>query len=75
MSQGQRSRSQFKSQGQFSGVQRSILGAWLCLTSAAKSNNHNCGAKKSRYQSKVFDCVSVMSGYMRIIARMRSIGF
>ncbi len=31
--------------------------------------------KKSHYQSKVFVCVSVISGRMRIIARMRSISF
>ncbi len=37
------------------------------LPSAAKSN-------KSHYQFKVFVCVSVISGRMRIIARMRSIG-
>ncbi len=37
------------------------------LPSAAKS-------KKSHYQFKVFVCVSVISGSMRIIARMRSIG-
>ncbi len=38
------------------------------LPSAAKGN-------KSHYQSKVFVCVSVISRHMRIIARMRSIGF
>ncbi len=38
------------------------------LPSAAKSN-------KSHYQSKVFVCVSVISGRMQIIAQMRSIGF
>ncbi len=38
------------------------------LPSAAKSN-------KSHYQSKVFVSVSVISGRMRIIVRMRSIGF
>ena len=32
-------------------------------------------AKKSHYQSKVFVCVPVISGCMRIIARMRSTGF
>ncbi len=37
------------------------------LPSAGKSN-------KSHYQFKVFVCVSVISGRMRIIARMRSIG-
>ncbi len=37
------------------------------LPSAAKSN-------KSHYQVKVFVCVSIISGHMRIIARMRSIG-
>ncbi len=38
------------------------------LPSAAKSNT-------SHYQFKVFVCVSVISWHMRIIARMRSIGF
>ncbi len=38
------------------------------LPSAANSN-------KRHYQSKVFVCVSVISRRMRIIARMRSIGF
>ena len=51
-------------QDQFSGAQRSILGARLCaavdirgsaLPSAVKSN-------KSHYQSKVFVCVSIISG-------------
>ncbi len=37
------------------------------LPSAAKGN-------KSHYQFKVFVCASVISGRMRIIARMRSIG-
>ena len=32
-------------------------------------------AKKSHYQSKVFVCGSVISGRMRIIAQMQSIGF
>ena len=47
----------------------------LALPSAAKSNNCKFGAKKSHYQSKVFVCVSVTSGRMRIIAQIRSIGF
>ena len=38
------------------------------LPSAVKSN-------KSHYQSKVFVCVSIISGRIRIIARMQSIGF
>ncbi len=38
------------------------------LPSAAKSN-------RNHYQSNVFVCVSVISWRMRIIARMRSIGF
>ncbi len=38
------------------------------LPSAAKSKNH-------RYQSKMIVCVSVISRRMRIIVRMRSIGF
>ncbi len=46
-------------------VSQSALSA---LPSAAKSN-------KSHYQSKVIVCVSVISWRMRIIARMRSIGF
>ncbi len=33
-----------------------------------KSNKNHC-------QSKVFVCVSIISGRMRIIARMQSIGF
>ena len=37
------------------------------LPSATKSNNYH-------YQSKVIVCVSVTSGRMRIVARMRSIG-
>ena len=45
------------------------------LPSATKSNNHKFGAKKSHYQPTVFVCVSVISGRMRIIARMQSIGF
>ncbi len=32
-------------------------------------------SNKNHYQSKVFVCVSIISGRMRIIARMRSIGF
>ena len=35
------------------------------LPSAAKSN-------RSHYQSKVFFCMSVISGYMQIITQMRS---
>ena len=65
--QGQRSRSssrvKFKGQGQFSGAQRSILGARLCQVQQP--------AKKSHYQSKVFVCVSVISGRVRIIAQNR----
>ena len=38
------------------------------LTSAVKSN-------KNHYQSKVFICVPIISGHIRMIARMRSIGF
>ncbi len=50
--------------------------SWLCaavdnrgsaLPSAAKSN-------KNHYQFKMFVCVSVISGRMWIIARMRSFG-
>ena len=38
------------------------------LPSAAKSNRRH-------YQSKVIVCVSVISGRLRVIARMQSIGF
>ena len=38
------------------------------LPSAAMSNSHH-------YQSKVIVCVSVISWRLRIVARMRSIGF
>ncbi len=45
------------------------LSVWMSVCAlTAKSNN-------SHYQSKVFVCVSVISGRRRIIARMRSIGF
>ncbi len=37
------------------------------LRTSSKSNKSHC-------QCKVFVCVSVISGHMRIIARMRSIG-
>ncbi len=37
------------------------------LPSAVKSN-------KNHYQSKVFVCVSIISGRMRIITRMQSVG-
>ncbi len=40
----------------------------VCVRSPVKSN-------RNHYQSKVFVCVSVISWRMRIIARMRSIGF
>ncbi len=40
----------------------------LALPSAAKTN-------KSHYQSKVFVCVSLISGCMQIILWMRSIRF
>ncbi len=32
-------------------------------------------SNKNHYQSKMFVCVSIISGRMRITARMRSIGF
>ncbi len=60
MGQGQRSRPNFWC------AAVDIRG--LALSSAAKSI-------KSHYQSKVFVCVSVIRGCIRIIARMRSIGF
>ncbi len=54
-------------QGQISGYAAvDIRGS--ALPSAAMSNNHH-------NQSKVIVCVSVISGRLRIIARMRSIGF
>ncbi len=56
-----------KGQGHISGMQRSILGARLCRVHQR--------AKKSHYQSKVFVCVSVISGRVRIIVRMWLIGF
>ena len=59
MGQGQRSRST---------VWRAAVDIrGLALPSAAKSN-------RSHYQFKVFVCVSLISGRMRIIVRMRSIG-
>ncbi len=60
MGQGQMSRSTFRR------AAVDIRGS--ALPSAAKSDG-------SHYQSKVFVCVSVFSRHMRIIARMRSIGF
>ncbi len=60
MGQGQRIRSNFWR------AAVDIRGS--ALPSAAKSN-------KSHYQSEVFVCVSVINRHMRIIARMRSIGF
>ncbi len=60
MGQGQRPRSDFWR------VAVDIRGS--ALPSAAKSN-------KSHSQSKEFVCVSVIRGHLRIIARMRSIGF
>ncbi len=46
---------------------KQILGARLCRVQQPAKNSH--------YQSKVFVCVSVISGRVRIIARRRSIGF
>ena len=68
-----RSRSKVKVRGQ---GQRSRSNFWCAavdiwgsaLPSAAMSSNHH-------YQSKVIVGVSVISGRLRIIARMRSIGF
>ncbi len=60
MGQGQRSRSVFWR------VAVDIRGS--ALPSAVKCN-------RKYYQSKVFVCASIISGHMRIIARMRSIGF
>ncbi len=59
-SQGQMSRSTFRC------AAVDIRGS--ALPSAAKSN-------RSHYQSKVIVCVSVKSRRVRLIARMRSIGF
>ncbi len=56
-----------KGQGQISGA-HSVDIRGSALPSAAKSN-------KSHYQSKVFVSLSVISGRMRIIMQMRSIGF
>ena len=58
--QGQRSRSTFRH------AAVDIRGS--ALPSAAKSN-------WSHYSLEVFVCVSVISWHMRVIARMRSIGF
>ncbi len=62
-----------KGQGQGHGSRSNIWRAAVnirgsALPSAAKSKNHH-------YQSKVIVCVSVISGRLQIIARMRSIGF
>ncbi len=46
------------------------LSVRLCALSRLNRLTYN----KSHYQFKVFVCVSVISGHMRIIARMRSIG-
>ncbi len=67
-----RSKVRVKDQGQRSGSRSNFRGAavdnrGLALPSAAKSN-------KSHYQFQVFVCVSVISGCLRIIARMWSIG-
>ncbi len=66
--QGQRSRSRSwvkaKVQGQISDTQRSILGARLCRVQQRATDPY--------YQSKGIVCVSVISGCMRIIARMWS---
>ena len=53
-----------RGQGQRSGS-RSILGAQLCRVQQ----------NRSHYQSKVIVCMSVISRRVRLIARMRSIGF
>ena len=62
-----------KGQGQGHGSRSNVWHAAIeirgsALPSAAKSN-------KSHYQSKVFVCVSLISGCMQIIGQMRSIGF
>ena len=62
-----------KGQGQGHGSRSTFCSAAVdirdsALLSAAKRN-------RCHYQSKVFVCVSVISGHMLIIARMRSIGF
>ncbi len=53
-------------QGQISGAQRSIIGARLCRVQQR--------AIRVITSLKAFVCASVISGRMRIIARMRSIG-
>ncbi len=66
--QGQRSRSKVGVKVKFLAVKfPAVDNRGSALPSAAKSN-------KSHYQFKVFVCVSVISGHMRIIASMRSIG-
>ncbi len=60
-----RGQGQMSGQGQFSGVQQSMIGARLCRVQQRAM---------SHYQFKVFVCVSVISGRVRIITRMLSIG-
>ncbi len=69
LGQRQRSGSRVKGQGHQSRSKVNIRGS--ALISAAKSAKSN----KSHYQSNVFVCVSLISGRMKIIARMRSISF
>ncbi len=67
--QGHRSgsRVKVKGQGQLSGAQWSILGARRCRVQQ--------GAIGVITSFQAFVCVFVISGRMRVIARMRSIGF
>ena len=46
----------------------------ICLSPLSRMNRA-VKSNKSHYQSKVFVCVSIFSGRMRIIAQMRSISF
>ncbi len=56
--------------------QRSKSNFW-CAAVNIRGSAWPSGVKsnKSHYQYKVFVCVLVISGHMRIIAQMRSIGF
>ena len=65
--QGHRSRSRSKVVSRSNFWRAAVDNRGLALPSAAKSN-------KSHYQFQVFVCVSVISGCLRIIARMWSIG-
>ncbi len=64
--EGQRLRSRSKVGSRSNFWRAAVDNRGSALPSAAKSN-------KSHYQFKVFVCVSVISGRMRIITRMRSV--